>query len=95
MMSKTGLIALSGGIPCGPPRTIAAIVMGEGVLPPPASFDLMIMIAAMAVHLMPSIVIGVGFALIAKRSGLLIALGVGSVFGPALHVLNFYGITAM
>lgn len=62
MMSKMGLIALSGGIPRGPPRMIATIFMREGMLPPPASFDLMIMIAAMAVHLMLSIVIGVGFA---------------------------------
>lgn len=95
MMMEMGLVALSGGSPWGPPRMIAAIVMGEGVLPPPASFDLMIMMAAMAVHLMLSIVIGVGFAFIAKRFGLLMAVGVGAVVGLALYVLNFYGMTAI
>ena len=95
MMMEMGLVALSGGSPWGPPRMIAAIVMGEGVLPPPASFDLMILIAAMAVHLMLSIVIGVGFAFIAKRFGLLMAVGVGAVIGLALYVVNFYGMTAI
>lgn len=95
MMMEMGLVALSGGSPWGPPRMIAAIVMGEGVLPPPASFDLMIMMAAMAVHLMLSIVIGVGFAFIAKRFGLLMAVGVGTVVGLALYVVNFYGMTAI
>lgn len=95
MMMEMGLVALSGGSPWAPPRMIAAIVMGEGVLPPPASFDLMIMIAAMAVHFMLSIVIGVGFAFIAKRFGLLMAVGVGAVVGLALYVVNFYGMTAI
>ena len=95
MMMEMGLVALSGGSPWGPPRMIAAIVMGEGVLPPPASFDLMIMMAAMAVHLMLSIIIGVGFAFIAKRFGLLMAVGVGAVVGLALYVVNFYGMTAI
>ncbi len=95
MMMEMGLVALSGGSPWGPPRMIAAIVMGEGVLPPPASFDLMIMMAAMAIHLMLSIVIGVGFAFIAKRFGLLMAVGVGAVVGLALYVVNFYGMTAI
>lgn len=95
MMMEMGLVALSGGSPWAPPRMIAAIVMGEGVLPPPANFDLMIMIAAMAVHFMLSIVIGLGFAFIAKRFGLLMAVGVGAVVGLALYVVNFYGMTAI
>lgn len=95
MMMEMGLVALSGGSPWAPPRMIAAIVMGEGVLPPPASFDLMIMIAAMAVHFMLSIVIGAGFAFIARRLGLLMAVGVGAVVGLALYVVNFYGMTAI
>lgn len=94
MMMEMGLVALSGGSPWGPPRMIAAIVMGDGVLPPPASFDLMILMAAMAVHMMLSVVIGIGFAFIAKRFGLVMAVGVGAVVGLALYVVNFYGMTA-
>jgi uncharacterized membrane protein YagU involved in acid resistance len=78
MMMEMGLVAMAGDSPWGPPRMIAAIVMGEGVLPPPATFDLMILMAAMAVHFMLSIVIGVGFALVARRFGLVMAVVAGA-----------------
>lgn len=94
MMLEMGLVALSGGSPWGPPRMIAAIVMGEGVLPPPASFDLMILMVAMAVHLMLSIIIGIGFAFVAKRFGWVMAVVVGALVGLALYAVNFYGMTA-
>ena len=38
-----------GGSPWGPPRMIAAIGMGRGVLPPPDSFALVPMMVAMAI----------------------------------------------
>lgn len=95
MMMEMGLVALSGGSPWAPPRMIAAIVMGEGVLPPPATFDLTILMAAMAVHVMLSIVIGTGFAFIAKRLGLVMAVAVGAGVGLALYVVNFYGFTVI
>lgn len=95
MMMEMGLVAMAGDSPWGPPRMIAAIVMGEGVLPPPATFDLMVLMAAMAVHFMLSIVIGVGFALVARRFGLVMAVVAGAVVGLGLYVVNFYGFTAI
>lgn len=95
MMMEMGLVAMAGDSPWGPPRMIAAIVMGEGVLPPPATFDLMILMAAMAVHFMLSIVIGVGFAFVARRFGLVMAVVAGAVLGLGLYVVNFYGFTAI
>lgn len=95
MMMEMGLVATAGDSPWGPPRMIAAIAMGEGVLPPPATFDLMILMAAMAVHLMLSIVIGVVFALVARRFGLVMAVVAGAVVGLGLYVVNFYGFTAI
>lgn len=95
MMMEMGLVAMAGDSPWGPPRMIAAIVMGEGVLPPPATFDLMILMAAMAVHFMLSIVIGVVFALVARRFGLVMAVVAGAVLGLGLYVVNFYGFTAI
>lgn len=95
MMMEMGLVAMAGDSPWGPPRMIAAIVMGEGVLPPPATFDLMILMAAMAVHLMLSIVIGVGFALVARRYGMVMAVVAGAVLGLGLYIVNFYGFTAI
>jgi len=52
------------------------------------------MMAAMAVHFVLSIVIGIGFAFIAKRFGWVMAVVVGAVIGLALYVVNFYGMTA-
>jgi len=55
----------------------------------------MILMSAMAVHLMLSIVIGVGFALVARRFGLVMAVVAGAVVGLGLYVVNFYGFTAI
>lgn len=95
MMMEMGLVAMAGQSPWGPPRMIAAIVMGPGVLPPPATFDLMILMAAMAVHLMLSIVIGIAFAFVARRFGLLMALMTGAAVGLGLYVVNFYGFSVI
>lgn len=95
MMMEMGLVAMAGDSAWGPPRMIAAIAMGEGVLPPPATFDPMILTVAMAVHFALSIAIGVGFALIARRFGLVMAVVVGAALGLGLYVVNFYGFTAI
>lgn len=89
------MVAMSGQSPWGPPRIIAAIVMGQDVLPPPATFDLMIMMAAMAAHFMLSIVIGIGFAFTAGRFGMMMTVLAGASVGIALYVVNFYGFTAI
>lgn len=95
MMMEMGLVAMAGDSPWGPPRMIAAIVMGEGVLPPPATFDLMILMAAMAVHFLLSVVIGVGFAFVARRFGLVMAVVAGAILGLGLYIVNFYGFTTI
>tara|TARA_R110000782_G_scaffold120327_2_gene211259 strand:+ start:538 stop:807 length:270 start_codon:yes stop_codon:yes gene_type:complete len=56
---------------------------------------LTILMAAMVVHFMLSIIIGIGFAFVAKRIGWVMALVVGALVGPALYVVNFYGMTAI
>jgi uncharacterized membrane protein YagU involved in acid resistance len=84
-----------GGSAWAPPRMIAAIVMGEGVLPPPATFDLGILMAAMAVHFVLSILFALGLALVIARMSLEVALAVGAAFGLGLYLVNFYGFTAL
>lgn len=95
LMAEMAMLALSGQSPFGPPRMMAAMVMGEGVLPPPATFDVGIMMVAMAVHLMLSIafalVFGVVYKMLSRSSGT--ALLVGGVFGLAMYFLNFYVMT--
>lgn len=83
--------------PWGPPRMIAAMVMGRGVLPPPASFDLVIVMVAMMVHFVLAIVLAFVFAVLfgARRWSLAIALLAGAVFGLVIYFINFYMMTAL
>jgi hypothetical protein len=84
-----------GGSPWGPPRMMAAIVLGKSVLPPPATFDMGIVMAAMGLHLMLSVVYAVVFALAVGRLGLGPALAVGGIGGLVLYLVNFHGFTAL
>lgn len=84
-----------GGSPWAPPRMIAAIGMGRDVLPPPAAFDLGILMAAMVIHLILSVLFAIVLALIIARLGFGAALAVGALFGLALYLVNFYGLTAV
>ena len=88
---------MGGGALWGPPRMMSAIALGEGVLPPPATFNAAVVAVGMLVHFALSAVLGVIFALIAARlslgRGALIALG--AVFGLVVYVVNFHGLTAI
>lgn len=84
-----------GGSPWGPPRMIAAIAMGPGVLPPPATFDLVIVLVAMLVHFVLAIVLGIVLAWLVKGRAQGVALAIGAVFGLVVYLVNFYGMTAV
>lgn len=88
---------VGGGSPWGPPRMIGAMVLGEGVLPPPATFDLTVVLVAMAVHFILSIILAVIFGLLiggrAFETPVLLLLG--GVFGLVVYFVNFYGMTAV
>lgn len=91
--------ALMGGSPWEPLRMIAAIVMGRDVLPPPATFDGGIFLAAMVVHFVLSVALGLILAEIIalfnfdSSAGLTFA--VGAIFGLLVYFINFYGMTAV
>ena len=84
-----------GGSPWGPPRMIAAIGMGKGVLPPPDTFALVPMMVAMAIHFLLAIVLAVLLALFVNRVELGMAALAGTIFGLAVYLINFYGFTAL
>ena len=84
-----------GGSPWEPPRMIAAIGMGKGVLPPPATFDAAIMMVAMLIHFGLSVILAFLFAFIARGRAAGIAVGLGAVFGLVVYFVNFYGMTAV
>lgn len=87
-----------GGSPWDPPRMIAAIVMGEGVLPMPGQTSPVtasIVLAALAVHFVLSVAYALILAVLIARLRPASAVAVGIAFGVVLYVVNFYGFTAI
>ncbi len=98
MMLEMALVATVGGeSPWGPPRMMAAMVMGESVLPPPASFDLGIMMVAMMIHFPLSIIFGamLGWAISHWQLNLVASVAAGTLFGVAVYLVDFYVFTAI
>ena len=96
MLLEMALVGTIGGqSPWGPPRMIAAIAMGDGVLPPPATFDLGIVMVAMIVHFALSMILGVifGWAISRRPMTLTVAIIAGIILGLAVYVLGFYILT--
>lgn len=89
------LAPLFGGAPSmwAPPRMIAAIAMGEGVLPPPADFALGPVMVAMLIHFTLSIAFGIVTAFIVRSMSMGAAIGVGIVLALLLYVVVFYLMT--
>lgn len=98
MMLEMVLVGTVGGqSPWGPPRMIAAIAMGESVLPPPGTFDVTIMTVAMMIHLMMSVLLGVvlGWIISHWQLSLVTSIMVGSIFGLVVYFVDFYLMTAV
>ncbi len=71
-------------------RLIASVLMGKGVLPPPATFDPAIFIVSLVVHIPLSILFSCLLAIILHRWGLFVGILGGALFGLALYLINFY-----
>ncbi len=94
---------IQGMSPWGPPRMMAAIAMGEGVLPPPPesgmmpTFDVGVMMVAMIVHFVITIVFGFIFAILHTLLNMSLATAIvaGTIFGLAVYYVDFYIFTAV
>jgi uncharacterized membrane protein YagU involved in acid resistance len=87
-----------GESPWGPPRMIAAIVMGREVLPAPGAtptFSMSILGMAMIVHLILSIIYAAVGGLFFHRLRLGPAVILGGFLGLLLYWINFYGFTSV
>lgn len=91
---EMAMLMMMGQSPWGPPRMMGAIVLGRDVLPPPATFDMSAVAAAMMVHFPLSILYAFVLALALERLSLWPALLAGALFGLAIYFINFYGFTA-
>jgi hypothetical protein len=76
-------------------RFAAAIALGRKVLPPPASFDWMVMLVATGVHFALSIAYGLTLSPLISRLRTPPSMLVGAAFGLGLHGLNMYGFTVV
>ena len=98
MMLEMALVGtIRGKSPWGPPRMIAAMVMGKDVLPPPATFDMGIVMVAMMIHIPLSVLMAaiLGWAISHWRLNLMMSLVVGTVFGLLVYFIDFYVMTAV
>ena len=74
-------------------RLVASIVLGEGILPPPASYSLKALFVALGLHFSFSVGASMLLAFIIHRWGLIVGILGGGVFGLCLYAINFYSLT--
>ena len=74
-------------------RLFASILLGEGILAPPATFDVSALIVALIVHFALSILYTMLIAYVIHRGGLISGIIGGALLGLALYSINFYTLT--
>lgn len=91
------VMLVQGESPWAPPRMIAAIGMGDGVLPPPATFDPGIVAVGMAIHFALAIVLAIILAWAISRFEPRLGASIvgGAIFGLVVYYIDFYGFTAL
>ncbi|SDY02022.1 sodium:proline symporter [Nitrosomonas sp. Nm33] len=76
-------------------RFAAAIIMGEGVLPPPMTMDWQIMLIATGIHFALSIIYALILSWLIRPLAMKAALIAGGLFGMGLFVVNMYGFVSI
>lgn len=75
-------------------RLTAALLLGHKVLPPPADFDLAVMLVASLIHFSLSLLYA-ALLFPFRRAPLVTAFLIGSAFGAVLYALNLHGFTLL
>lgn len=76
-------------------RFTAAILLGQGVLPPPATFNWKVMIIATVIHFAISIAYSLILSRLLSHINTMLYLFAGSIYGLIVYVINMYGVTAI
>jgi hypothetical protein len=76
-------------------RYTASMVLGEAVLPPPAGFDLSVVLVGLLLHFALSLLYACVLAFIVHRGGLLTGIIGGALFGLAIFAINYYTFTLL
>ncbi len=71
-------------------RMTAAILMGSGVLPPPATFDPLLFGVSTIVHFGLSLIYGLIVAWFVRKSNVAIGLIIGVAVGFGIYLINYY-----
>ena len=74
-------------------RLFASLVLGSGVLAPPATFNALALIVALITHFVLAIGFGLLIAYVIHRGGLITGILGGALLGLCLYVINFYTLT--
>lgn len=76
-------------------RLTATLLLGVSVLPPPATFDVDVMLTATLIHFTLSVAYAAMLAALTARLEVVAALLTGIGCGVALYIVNLYGFTAI
>ena len=87
------LVSVVGVSPWVTLRMIAAMVMGQGILSAPSTFDPLIIAVGLLVHFALSVLFALLIAFVLHRWGMLIGILGGALFGLALYAINYYTFT--
>lgn len=71
-------------------RATAAILMGRGVLPPPATFDPLIFAVSCVVHFGLSLIYGLMVAWFVRKASPPMGLIIGVAVGVGIYLVNYY-----
>lgn len=74
-------------------RLFASILLGEGILAPPATFDALALVVALITHFALATAYSMLIAYIIHRGGLIAGVVGGALLGLALYSINFYTLT--
>ena len=92
---QSALTARLLGSPWVFPRMTAAMVLGRGVLPPPATFDAAVVAVAFGVHMLLALAYSALIAFVLHRWGLLVGVVGGTLLGLALYVVNYWTLAGL
>jgi hypothetical protein len=81
------------GSPWVIPRLTASVLLGPGVLPPPATFQAGIVGVGVLVHLCLSVLFAYVIAFTLHRWGILVGIIGGALFGLAFFYINFFSVS--
>lgn len=74
-------------------RLMGSVLLGPGVLAPPATFDLGVLVAALVTHFVLATLFALVVAFALHRWGMIVGILGGALFGLAFYLFIFYTMT--